>query len=41
MKLIEDSSEIFRFSGDHRCSIVCSVVRKICNTLARVDVKFT
>ena len=40
MKLIEDSSDNFRFSGDHRCSIVCSVVLKIWNTLARVELKF-
>jgi hypothetical protein len=41
MKLIEESRDVFRFSGDHRFSIVCSVVLKICNTVARVDVKFT
>jgi hypothetical protein len=40
MKLIEESSDVFRFSGDHRFSIVCSVVRKICNTLARVELNF-
>jgi hypothetical protein len=41
IKFIEDNIVIFRLPGDHRLSIVCSVVRNICNTLARMEVKFT
>jgi hypothetical protein len=41
MKLIEDSSEIFRFSGDHRFSIVRSIVPNVWYTLACIQMNFT